>query len=731
MTDEFHSAYADALRAYLAGRDEATLEVGHELGRRALAERISTLDIVENHFRLLDGGDAGAEPAAALQFLLQALAALDVATRGFLDGTERYEQQRARADGLADRDQFRRALVNALQEGFFIADGDGAVVEINDAFTDITGYDAAGLPYRWPYPWLADQALAARQLNQLTEAGDIQSETEIRRRDGTAGWAAVSINVVPAAGRSREAYVGTIRDVTLARAASERERLLARLATAIGLAKSMAEVLAITLDECRTAIDLQRVLTVTWLTADEEPAVRAAGEPAGTEWSDLDPALQVTLGEARQWPPLTIEPVLPPDDSDTACGIVAMLPGAGDTAVVLEHSRPRQISADDRLLLTALVGHLGLAIQHVRQFEAAREASLTLQRAMLPTTSPPAGFAVRYEPAVAPLEIGGDWYDVLPIGDHDIGIIVGDCVGRGLPAAAVMGQLRSSARALLLTGAEPAVLLEELDSAAALIPHAYCATVFLAILDIRTGELRYSSAGHMPAVLAAPASPPTVLSDAGAVPLAVRRTGPRPQATRTLPHGSALLLYTDGLVERRDASIDDGIDRVTRVLEREMSSHADTIADAVLRELAPPSGYDDDVAVLVYRRPPEPLHLEIAATPAHLGRVRTELTAWLAEVGAGEELATDVVLAVNEACTNSVEHGYRDVAAGVMIVDAAVWGDEIVTRVVDFGAWKIPDAKPRTRGRGLPMMRAVSTRVDLGPSAAGTTVEMVFRLTPG
>ena len=281
MTAEFRAAYADALRAYLAGRDEATLEVGHELGRRALAERISTLDIVENHFRLLGAGDGGSEPAAALQFLLQTLATLDVATRGFLDGTQRYEQQRARADGLADRDQFRSALVNALQEGFFVADGDGAVVEINDAFTEITGYDAAGLPYRWPYPWLADQGLAARQLNQLIEAGDIQSETEIRRRDGAAGWAAVSINVVPAAGSAREAYVGTIRDVTVLRAAAERERLLARLATAIGLAKGMAEVLAITLDECRAAIDLQRVLTVTWQSGDDEPAVLAAGEPAG------------------------------------------------------------------------------------------------------------------------------------------------------------------------------------------------------------------------------------------------------------------------------------------------------------------------------------------------------------------------------------------------------------------------------------------------------------------
>src|SRR5258708_8500207 len=148
---DFHANYAAALRAYLAAKDQDTLAVGHELGRRALQEQISMLDIVENHHRVVDGPDTG----VALQFLLQTLAALDVVTRGFLDGTKRYEQQRARADDLAVRDEFRTALVNSLQEGFFVADRTGAVIEINDAFADITGYGPDGLPYTWPLPWIA------------------------------------------------------------------------------------------------------------------------------------------------------------------------------------------------------------------------------------------------------------------------------------------------------------------------------------------------------------------------------------------------------------------------------------------------------------------------------------------------------------------------------------------------------------------------------------------------
>lgn len=290
----------------------------------------------------------------------------------------------------------------------------------------------------------------------------------------------------------------------------------------------------------------------------------------------------------------------------------------------------RWVSGEDRLLVTVLISHLSLAMQHVRQFESARETSLTLQRAMLPPIQPPPGFTVRYEPAVLPLEIGGDWYDVLPIGEHRIGIVVGDCVGRGLPAAAIMGQLRSSARALLINGAEPAVLLDQLDSAASLIPNAYCTTVFLAILDTETGLLQYSNAGHMPAVLTGPEpGTTTLLTDAASVPLAVRRDEPRPQATRVLPPGSTLMLFTDGLVERKHESIDDGIARAADVLAQTMTLPLDTVADEMLRELAPAGGYDDDVAMVIYRHHQTPLRIESDATADQLVRIRHRLADWL------------------------------------------------------------------------------------------------------
>jgi anti-sigma regulatory factor (Ser/Thr protein kinase) len=349
---------------------------------------------------------------------------------------------------------------------------------------------------------------------------------------------------------------------------------------------------------------------------------------------------------------------------------------------------------------------------------------------MLPAVDSPAGFAVRYEPAVLPLEVGGDWHDVLPVDDHCIGVIVGDCVGRGLPAAAVMGQLRSSARALLLTGAQPATLLEQLDSVAALIPGAFCTTVFVAIIDTESGVLRYSNAGHPPAVLAAPQADVTYLTDAHSVPLAVHRDGPRPQWSQRIPAGSTLILYTDGLVERRDVPIDRGIARVGEVLVQTAGLSADEVAEKMLRELAPPNGYDDDVAIVVCQTSHSPLRIENLATADRLNGIRQRLADWLRASAVPEDRIDDIVLGVNEACSNSAEHAYRGRTPGTMTVDATRLDDDVLVTVADAGEWHAPPENPGFRGRGLPLIRAVSDHAEFECTPTGTTVEMTFRLRP-
>jgi anti-sigma regulatory factor (Ser/Thr protein kinase) len=326
------------------------------------------------------------------------------------------------------------------------------------------------------------------------------------------------------------------------------------------------------------------------------------------------------------------------------------------------------------------------------------------------------------------LEIGGDWYDVVRVGDNRIGIIVGDCVGRGLSAAAVMGQLRSSARALLFTGAEPAKLLEELDAVAKLIPDAFCTTVFMAILDTESGQFCYSCAGHLPAVVAAPKSEPELLADARSVPLAVHRKDSRPQSTVVLAPGSTLMLYTDGLVERRESSIDDGIARVSATVADGMHLTVDGVADAVLREMAPPAGYDDDIAIIVYRQPYTPLKIVKAAAADQLSDVRHKLAAWLQAAAIPDGMAADIILAVNEAAANGIEHAYRGQKPGKVRVEGETDGAEVRMRIIDKGSWKAVPSDPGIRGRGLLLIRAVSDWLEMDCTPSGTTVSMSFRV---
>ncbi len=728
--DDFYVQYAEALQTYLQAKGEAGLAVGHELGRRALSARLSMLDIIENHSRLAEETERRRpdDRAAALQFLLRTLAEFDVATRGFLDSTMRYDQQPARSDGLADRDVFRDALVNSLQEGFFVANHVGAIVEINEAFVDITGYGPDALPYQPPYPWVNDETTTNKRLSALREHGSITTETAIRHRDGTVRWVAISINAVTAQRTDHHAYVGTIRDVTAERAVVERERAVARLATAVSVAKNVDEVLSMALAQSRSRLDTRRLTACVWRQGEPDPAVHTAGEPRVSTWSDLDEDWRRTFADARDWLPLTVTPVGAEPSTGTTRGFVAVLTGARDVVVGLEHAVPRAVGAEDRQYVMALFGHISLAMQHVRQLEIARDTSLTLQRSLLPASTLPVGCAVRYEPAVSPLEIGGDFYDVLPVGEDRIGIIVGDCVGRGLSAAAVMGQLRASTRALLLTGAEPARLLEHLDSVTEFIPDAFCATVFVAIADLDSQTLEYSSAGHVPPVFAPGSARPELLTDGRSVPLGVHRDSPRPHAVRPLPAGSTLLLYTDGLIERRDQAIDEQIGRVADAVADTAELSVEAVADEILRRLAPEAGYDDDVAIVVYRCPSAPLLIEEDASPRRLSDVRHRFAAWLEANGIEGPVADDIILVVNEACTNSVEHAYRGREPGRMRVEAQLRDGHVQICVADSGSWKTPPADPGTRGRGLVLIHKISDEVEVRGTDDGTSVEMSFRL---
>ena len=214
----------------------------------------------------------------------------------------------------------------------------------------------------------------------------------------------------------------------------------------------------------------------------------------------------------------------------------------------------------------------------------------------------------------------------------------------------------------------------------------------------------------MPAVLAGPVAGTPMLTDARSVPLAVRRDEPRPQVSRLLPSGSTLMLFTDGLVERKHESIDDGIARAADVLLETMKLPLDAVADAMLRELAPAAGYDDDVAMVIYRHQPAPLRIESDAIADNWPTSGIGWPIGCAPPTSRDELAADIVLVVNEACTNCVEHAYRGHGVGTMLLEVEVVDGEVRARVTDSGSWKTPAVNPGNSGRGLVLMRASATR---------------------
>ncbi len=242
----------------------------------------------------------------------------------------------------------------------------------------------------------------------------------------------------------------------------------------------------------------------------------------------------------------------------------------------------------------------------VRAREREHEIALELQRSLLGGELPRAealDVGVLYRPAVRGLEVGGDWYDAFWLEPgRRVALVVGDVVGRGLEAAATMGQLRSAVRALASTGLAPAPLLTALDLYARRHDVGQMATLAYAELDVEARALRFACAGHPPPVIAEPGHEARLAWEGRSVPLdahAVPR--PRDEAACTLAPGSLLVLYTDGLFERNDRPLGSGLDELLAAVEAAREEPVDALAAALGERLLRRDGSPDDVCALAVR----------------------------------------------------------------------------------------------------------------------------------
>ncbi|WP_053693589.1 SpoIIE family protein phosphatase [Streptomyces sp. WM6372] len=256
---------------------------------------------------------------------------------------------------------------------------------------------------------------------------------------------------------------------------------------------------------------------------------------------------------------------------------------------------------DDVTLAGELAARAAISIDNARLYHREHETAVILQRSMLPQhITPPPGIEVahRYLPASDVNEIGGDWYDVLRLPGGKAALLIGDVMGHGIAAAAVMGRLSASVRALARLDLAPEALMHQLEATLDDLADPMIATFLYAVIDPETGRCRITRAGHPPPAAVSPDGTVSLLDLPPGTPLGVGGTA-YSTTDLTLPPGSLLVMYTDGLVEARGSDIDERLAELTRLLAEPPRS-LDQLCDSLITHLVPASA-DDDIALLVAR----------------------------------------------------------------------------------------------------------------------------------
>jgi PAS domain S-box-containing protein len=647
-----------------------------------------------------------------------------------------------RAQQLEQSEARTRMVLDTAPDAFITLDRDGVIMSWNAAAHRLFGWSAAEAIGRTMRslivpPEFGDRhderrnALIASESPPATE----HFEVEFQRRDGGRFPGEATVSMVDIRG---EVFVsGFITDVTeRVRRDAEREALLREQAAreeAERVAELVAGMQAIvdaalahrTLDgilrelviQVRGVLDAEAATI--YLADESEQLILGASAPADIAGGD---EFANTVAEAR-------EAMLAQDDPRTGAGALVGVPllAEGEVTGVLVAcaTPPRVFGGEDLTLLRLAAERVGLAIAHARVYEREHRIAETLQRSLLPDRLPQLpglDVAARYLPAASEAEVGGDWYDVIPIAGGAVGLVMGDVAGKGLAGASMVGRLRSALRAYALEGHDAARVVERLNRLLwTEAEESQMATMLYVIVDPAASAVRWVNAGH-PAPLMITGGEPHFLEGGGSVPLGVLPFPTYEEVSARMDPGSTLLLYTDGLVERPGENIDDGMAQLAAHVQ-EAPEDPDGLCDHLLATLVPPGGATDDVALLTLRNLPVPDHFsaEFPAEPESLAPMRSMLRRWLSHAGAGELEIAEITTACGEAATNAIEH------AGMsgdtrFEVSGSRSGGEVEIAVRDQGSWR--EERPGDHGRGLDLMRTLMDTVAVEPSPEGTTVSL-------
>jgi PAS domain S-box-containing protein len=354
----------------------------------------------------------------------------------------------------------------------------------------------------------------------------------------------------------------------------------------------------------------------------------------------------------------------------------------------------------------------------------------TLQRSLLPEGLPEIPgvlLAARYLPATSDLEVGGDWYDVVQLPNGSMGLAIGDVAGHGLRAASTMGQLRMALRAYALEEGSPSQVLGRVRRLVRVLVPDVVTLIYL-VFDPESGTLRFANAGHPPPLLVEGNGQTSYLEGGLGPPLGAT-AHPRPDidVEAHLDAGSTLLLFTDGLVERRGSSILDGLTRL-KTLAADPGEDLEVLCDHLLDSMVTDE-VSDDIALLALRQVPlaaGPLFLRLPAEPQVLAPLRQTVRRWLREIDADPRIVDDVLVACGEAFANAIQHAYG-AKDGLFEVSLVVSEGAVDVTIRDRGSWRPSSGSGRAArrgGLGQRLMRELMDSVDVETGPEGTVVRM-------